>query len=176
MGINFLLVNLKYPENIGRIIRTNKVMSKDSKLFIYDPKNLYIKKYKDIKLTSVEISEELKPTMVKDIYKFLKEYPGRVIATGFSKKATLLNKFRFRDSDLILLGNEHEGLPKKLFQYCQSSIIIPMFGTPFKIPKKFASFRGEKSLSLNVSIAHSIIAYCASVQLYDIGEFRHFGG
>jgi tRNA G18 (ribose-2'-O)-methylase SpoU len=73
---------------------------------------------------------------------FLRDYPGRRIATLPDSNADSVFCFPFQDSDLIIFGSEREGIPPETVNLCQTSITIPMKGT---------------TRSLNLSVAVSIV-------------------
>lgn len=73
---------------------------------------------------------------------FLRSYPGRRVATVPRQSATSLHYFRFRPSDLLVIGSEGQGLPAAVMAECQAQITIPQAGL---------------TESLNVAVASGIV-------------------
>ena len=73
---------------------------------------------------------------------FLRSHPGRRVATVPSQSANSLHRFRFRQSDLLLIGSEARGLPSHVLAECQAQITIPQAGL---------------TESLNVAVASGIV-------------------
>lgn len=65
---------------------------------------------------------------VEDIDLFLQKHEGRTIATLVEPSATHLNDFVFQADDLILFGNERDGIPPELFPQIQHSVYLPNIG------------------------------------------------
>ena len=73
---------------------------------------------------------------------FLRSYPGRCVATVPRRSATSLHHFRFRPSDLLVIGSEGQGLPAEVLVECRAQITIPQAGV---------------TESLNVAVASGIV-------------------
>src|SRR6187402_109116 len=73
---------------------------------------------------------------------FLRAYPGRRVATVPAANATSLHVFRFRSTDLLIIGAERHGLPPEALALCDERITIPQAGV---------------TESLNVAVASGIV-------------------
>lgn len=73
---------------------------------------------------------------------FLRAFPGRRVATVPRQQATSLHHFRFRNSDLLVIGSEGRGLDDAVLAECQTQITIPQAGV---------------TESLNVAVASGIV-------------------
>jgi tRNA G18 (ribose-2'-O)-methylase SpoU len=73
---------------------------------------------------------------------FLRSYSGRRVATVPRPSATSLHHFRFRSSDLLVIGAERQGIPAAILAECQAQITIPQSGV---------------TESLNVAVASGIV-------------------
>ena len=72
----------------------------------------------------------------------LRQHPGRRVATVPRKDATSLHHFRFRGSDLLIIGSEGRGLEPAVLELCDACITIPQSGV---------------TESLNVAVASGIV-------------------
>jgi tRNA G18 (ribose-2'-O)-methylase SpoU len=73
---------------------------------------------------------------------FLRSYAGRRVATVPRSSATSLHQFRFKSTDLLLIGSEGRGLEQAVLDECQEQITIPQSGV---------------TESLNVAVASGIV-------------------
>jgi tRNA G18 (ribose-2'-O)-methylase SpoU len=80
----------------------------------------------------------------RDPLSFLRDYPGRRVATLPRKDATSLHGFRFRHSDLLVIGSEGRGLDAGVLAECQAQVTIPQAGV---------------TESLNVAVASGIVLF-----------------
>lgn len=78
------------------------------------------------------------------ILKKLKEQGYNIVALEQTNKSKLYFKYRPKLPLALVLGNEVKGLSKKILEYCDDFLEIPMKG---------------KKESLNVSVACGIVAY-----------------
>jgi len=138
-----LLYQVNHSANIGMIIRT-AVGFNISKLYFYDPKEILIKKQKQIRNVSQGTIDKIEIITITNPNNFLEKYKGRKIATicGDSK-AIELKQFTPNKTDLVIFGNER-GLPKEIIKLCETKINISLV---------------NELNSLNLACAFSIIAY-----------------
>lgn len=73
---------------------------------------------------------------------FLRSYSGRRVATVPQQSASSLHRFRFRQSDLLVIGSEARGLPAAVLAECHVQLTIPQAGV---------------TESLNVAVASGIV-------------------
>lgn len=172
MGIANLLVDWEDPGNIGRAIRTNHVLGGGrSKLYIYDPKNLFITRRKTIYFASTGVSRHRIGiiTPITDLGEFLKDYDGRIIKTDIVQEATPLNEFRFNERDLVLYGNETFGYGGRIAKHLEKvnkpmhAITVPMLGEPYKHSKYVGNT--PQYANLNVAATLAIVTFTALSQL-----------
>ncbi len=82
---------------------------------------------------------------VQDPKAFLKNWPGRRIATiAAMPEAHTLWDFEFKESDLLVMGNESHGLFPEIIACCDTFLTIPQFG---------------QTHSFNLSVATGMILY-----------------
>jgi len=85
---------------------------------------------------------------------FLRSYAGRRVATVPRQSASSLHHFRFRQSDLLVIGSEGRGLDAATLAECQVQITIPQAGVTESLNVAVASgivlaeFKRQESLGL----------------------------
>lgn len=67
-------------------------------------------------------------TSTKECLKTIKDKGYTIYATTLDKRATRLEKTRFKDRPAILFGNEHRGLSETAIKTADKKIYIPMRG------------------------------------------------
>jgi len=134
-------------ENLCVLARTLEVLGFE-RCHVFDPHRIvrdrYGKSYGQ-KLRTVSAGAFNKITWVRvepGPLAFLQGYSGRRVATVPSPSATSLHRFRFRSSDLLVIGSEARGLPVEILAECQTQITIPQVGV---------------TESLNVAVASGIV-------------------
>jgi len=98
--------------------------------------------------------------------------PGRLIATSIESGAQSLLDFRFSPGDVVVLGNEYDGLPAEIADRADDRLIIPMaeVWTPKPVsespidPARTAPVARDGRPNLNVAMAGGIICYAAFAQ------------
>ncbi|MDO8656033.1 MAG: TrmH family RNA methyltransferase [Nanoarchaeota archaeon] len=173
--INHLLYDLGNPANIGGIIRLIHVLGgKDSHLYIFDPRANLTTYEREISKASTGLYPNPKVNQIDNIDTFLNGYQGRKIATQITPRATKLTYFKFQLNDLVIYGNENRGIPQQIIDQAQESIIIPMLGQTYRLPRPdrpVAENYGEHP-NLNVAHAAAIIAYEALKQTGSFEDFK----
>ncbi|MDE3036829.1 MAG: hypothetical protein KGJ21_00025 [Pseudomonadota bacterium] len=79
----------------------------------------------------------------------------------------MLPQFSFHSEDVILLGNEYDGLPAHIIEECDSTMYIPLPQAVLYKPQSFSPIDPVRSRSvaqngipnLNVAMTASIISY-----------------
>lgn len=134
-------------ENLCVLARTLEVLGFE-RCHVFDPHRIvrdrYGKSYGQ-KLRTVSAGAFSKITWLRvelDPLAFLRSYPGRRVATVPRQSATSLHHFRFRPSDLLVIGSERRGLPADALAECRAQITIPQAGV---------------TESLNVAVASGIV-------------------
>lgn len=133
-------------ENLCVTARTLEVLG-FARCYVFDPHKLVRERYgksygQRLRTVSAGAFEKIDWQRVADPSAFLAERKGRRVATVPSQSATSLFEFRFRESDLLLLGPERAGLPPEILAACDAQITIPQRGV---------------TESLNVAVASGIV-------------------
>ena len=66
--------------------------------------------------------------IVKDDVAFLTEHTSRIVGLILDPTAHKLSDFNFEDGDLVLVGNERDGLPDRVVDILTDKIYIPQKG------------------------------------------------
>lgn len=134
-------------ENLCVLSRTLEVFG-FPRCYVFDPHRLVRERYGKSygqKLRVVSAGAFFKITWRRietDPLAFLRAHPGRRVATVPQQTATSLHHFRFRASDLLVIGSEGRGLDEAILAECQARITIPQAGL---------------TESLNVAVASGIV-------------------
>ncbi|MCI4667575.1 MAG: TrmH family RNA methyltransferase [Bacteroidia bacterium] len=72
--------------------------------------------------------EHIEIEIVEDDLQWLADWQGRKIATLVDPSAQVLREFSFHDGDLLIFGNERDGLPKELADGLDHALYIPQKG------------------------------------------------
>ncbi len=81
---------------------------------------------------------------------FIKDYPGRCLATIIDEQAENLYTFQFEQTDLLIMGPEKQGLSTSVVENCDKTIFLPN--------------RGHTDC-LNVSVSLGVFLYAAQLSL-----------
>ncbi len=139
------------PGNLGTIIRSAVALGV-KKIWVYDIHGLLERRSRsfcEIKRASMGTCSLVETNPINNsilLQKFLEEYNGRKITTVCDSEDSIdLPHFICQENDLVLFGNERDGLPKDIAEREDfQRLRIPM----------------QKSInSLNLSCAFTIIAY-----------------
>ncbi|UUM19326.1 23S rRNA (guanosine(2251)-2'-O)-methyltransferase RlmB [Mycoplasma sp. 1018B] len=139
-----ILDHIQDPHNLGAIIRTANA---------FGIKHIIIPKDRsaDITATVLKISSggfiDIKIAKVANIsavIKKLKEHNYWIFATALSEKAITLEKVKFNEKNVLIVGNEEKGISLPVLKMSDQVIYIKQFG---------------KVQSLNVSVATGILLY-----------------
>ena len=143
-----LAVNIEDPHNLGAILRSAMAFGVDALIFTAR---------KSTQITSTVISSSagaaLKIPLVRignttDSILRLKEHGYWIYGTCVDQdNSSSLNKVKFHEKSVVLVGNEGKGLSDKVLKHCDYSVHIPV------------DFN-----SLNVSVATGIVLYQMSAQ------------
>jgi 23S rRNA (guanosine2251-2'-O)-methyltransferase len=138
-----ILDEIQDPHNFGAIIRTAAAFSADG--IIISEKNTVKVNYTVIKTSSGTVNN-IKIAKEKNIYKtieILKENSYKVIGTTLNTKDEISN-FKFPDKNVIIFGNEGNGLRRNIIKLCDYLVKIPI---------------NKKVESLNVSVSAGMFLY-----------------
>ena len=120
-------------ENLCVLARTLEVFGFQS-CHVYDPHRIVRERYgksysQKLRTVSAGAFSKIAWQRVEgDPLAFLCAHQGRRVATVPRQSATSLHRFRFRDSDLLLIGSEGRGLDTSVLELCQEQITIPQAG------------------------------------------------
>ena len=135
--MNVLLYAPQYRPNLSSMIRSAEFYGLN-KVYIYDSNQLMLPPTQSKKARAemahmarvwtagaIEFVDIIK---IEDLTTFISNYPGRKIATLLDKEAEHLNNFDFESDDLIIFGNEKDGLPETLTTLIEHNVYIPALG------------------------------------------------
>lgn len=164
--IHFLLDNLQSPINIGQCARVAEIYGMD--LYIRDQRNLLknLETLQTVSDFSCGAWQRKKAQILESTGDTLRK-TGRVIATCLQEDAVRLHDFEFENNDLIMFGNEYDGLEPDLIARADAKVYIQM--PQIYLPKPFSRKPIDPSRSsevnqngipnLNVAVAAGIVAY-----------------
>jgi tRNA G18 (ribose-2'-O)-methylase SpoU len=134
-------------ENLCVLARTLEVFGFEH-CYVYDPHRIVRERYgksysQKLRTVSAGAFSKIRWQRIEnDPLAFVREYAGRRVATVPRQSATSLHEFRFRSTDLLLIGSEGRGLEPPVLAACQAQITIPQAGV---------------TESLNVAVASGIV-------------------
>jgi len=166
------LYDLQSPINIGMILRIGEQFQ--IPVAIYDKRNIMkdenkVKQISDFSCGSINRTQ---PEYVESFNIFKEKHCGRIIATCLNKIAEPLQNFKFKEDDIILFGNEYDGLSKDLIENADACLYIPLPPGFFPKPRSFSPIDPSREAAvsqngvpnLNVSMSTAIISYVYRIQ------------
>lgn len=170
---HFLLDDLQSPINIGKCARVAEAFGMD--LYIHDPRKIIgnSEALQTIDDFSCGAWKRRKNLILDDIHSFIKTYKkGRLIATCLQEDAVRLHDFEFAENDLVIFGNEYNGLSREVVESADAKVYIalpkaylPKPDTPRAIDSSHAMVNQNGVPCLNVAVAAGIVAYAFSCWL-----------
>lgn len=169
--IAFLLDDLQSPINIGQCARTAEVYGIE--LFIDDPRRITSdpRGVATISDFSCGAWQRRAFKAVGGAAAFVRGYAqGRVVATCVSADAAPLPGFEFRPHDLVVFGNEYDGLSAEVMAQADANLYVPMpdvwvpkpRSTRPIDPRRRPGVRRNGVPNLNVAVTAGIVAYAYS--------------
>ena len=134
-------------ENLCVLSRTLEVFG-FRHCYVYDPHRLVRERYgksyaQRLRTVSAGAFQKIEWRRVdSEVPEFLRAYPARRVATVPRQSATSLHQFRFRHTDMLLIGAERAGIAPAALEQCQEQVTIPQAGI---------------TESLNVAVASGIV-------------------
>ena len=134
-------------ENLCVLSRTLEVFG-FRHCYVYDPHRLVRERYgksyaQRLRTVSAGAFQKIEWRRIDgEVPEFLRAYAGRRVATVPRQSATSLHQFRFRHSDMLLIGAERDGIAPAALEQCQERVTIPQAGI---------------TESLNVAVASGIV-------------------
>ena len=129
MNLDLMVVNPVYVENLGMFLREAQ-LSGANKVYLQDKFNLLDEENKQRLLQwSSKVSYYNPPIKVEEVSDFLNEnkHSYRSIATIVDNHAESIFDFRYGENDLLIFGDERNGLDKEIVSLCDKKIYIPQF-------------------------------------------------
>jgi tRNA G18 (ribose-2'-O)-methylase SpoU len=166
--ITLLLYGLQSPINIGMILRVAETYQAGVALFDSAGVMSDQGKMKTVSDFACGALERRGYELIDGDRAFDEFASGRrLIATSIERDAQALPGFRFEPRDVVIVGNEYDGLPEKLMGACQSSLYIPMADVWTPKPPSHSPIDAARSApvaregkpSLNVAVASAIVCY-----------------
>lgn len=174
-GIGLLLVDVRSPINFGMILRLAETFA--APVAAYDPSGVLdsSEKLRTISDFACGAWERIGAGRIDDPIVFMddmRQRKRRLIATAIDGDTTPLRSFRFRRGDVVLLGNEYDGLSETLRMRCDATLQIELADVWTPKPKSFAPIDPTRTLpvandgkpNLNVAIAAGVICHAAFAQ------------
>ncbi|MEO6603724.1 MAG: TrmH family RNA methyltransferase [Polyangiaceae bacterium] len=146
-------------ENLCVLARTLEVFGFE-RCHVYDPHRLVRERYgksysQRLRTVSAGAFGKVRWQRIEaDPLEWLREFDGRRVATVPRQGATSLHHFRFRSSDLLIIGSEGRGLEPGVLGLCDQCITIPQSGVTESLNVAVASgivlaeFKRQEALSL----------------------------
>ncbi len=134
-------------ENLCVLSRTLEVLG-FAQCHVYDPHRLVRERYgksyaQRLRTVSAGAFAKIRWLRVaSDPLEVLRRHSGRRVATVPRPGATSLHHFRFRSTDLLVIGSEGRGLEQSVLELCEACVTIPQSGV---------------TESLNVAVASGIV-------------------
>lgn len=172
-----VLNGLQSAVNIGRVIRTCEVFQ--VKVGVYDPTGVMQdaeknKVISDFACGAVERTDLVDVGDLSDIehVKSLKKR-GRLIATCVGQDAIDLPNFTFQPGDMVVIGNEYDGLSQEFIDVADAKLFIPMPEVWVPKPKSFYPIDPSRQeevaqnglANLSASTSANIISYNIYLQM-----------
>ena len=167
-----LLYGLQSPVNIGQILRTGEQFQ--MRVFIFDPRGIFNDSEKRHVISDFSCGALTRrpPCLIDDYQAFKDNHRGRMVATCLRPDATLLSDFCFQQEDIVVLGNEYDGLPSPIIDTADAALYIPLPKASLPKPPSFAPIDASRNASvaqdgipnLNVAMTASIIGYVSRMQ------------
>lgn len=127
MSLDLLVVNPVYVENLGMFLRESQ-LSGVKEVFVQDKFNLLDEENRQRLIQwSGRVAYHNPPTKINDALTFLdkNEANYRKIATVIDPDAEQLFDFQYGNNDLLVFGDERNGLGRELIEVCDKKVYIP---------------------------------------------------
>jgi len=166
--IGFLLNDLQSPINIGQCLRIAETYGID--LHVNDPRKITAdaKNSQTISDFSCGAWDRRAWRALDGAEGFMRTYgKGRLVATCLRPEAVRLPEFQFRPNDLIIFGNEYDGLETHLLELADEMVYIPLPNACLPKPRswrpidpnRFHEVSQNGVPNLSVAVSAGIVAY-----------------
>ena len=167
-GLTLLLYELQSPINIGMILRVAETYGVDVAILGSSGVLGDASKRRTISDFACGALERKGFTALESEAMLAAWANGRrLVATSIDPRSVPLPEFRFEHGDVVILGNEYDGLPASLAERCSMSLHIPMAdvwtpkppsSSPID-PSRVAPVSHDGQPNLNVAMAGAIVCY-----------------
>lgn len=156
--MTILLYAPEYRPNLSNMIRSAEFYG-HSEIYIYDKNGLLDPPSNKVsrgdmqhlaRVWTAGAIEFIEIKKIDQIDDFLRNFPGRKIATFVDPEAQHLKGFKFQENDLLIMGPEKAGLPLDLAEQCDVRLYIAGSG---------------QTDCLNVSVSLAVFLYAAKTQM-----------
>jgi tRNA G18 (ribose-2'-O)-methylase SpoU len=167
-SLTLLLYGLQSPANIGMILRVAEtyrvgVAIHGSESVLDNPEKL--RTVEDFACGAVERVGFRRTAAAADLEPL--RAGGRLVAASLDPRSRAVWDFGFEPGDVVVLGNEYDGLPESVARDCAASVHIPMpdVWTPKPRssdpidPTRTTPVARDGRPNLNVAIAGGIVCY-----------------
>jgi tRNA G18 (ribose-2'-O)-methylase SpoU len=172
--VHFLLDDLQSPINIGKCARVAEIFGMD--LYIHDPRNLtkHLEALQTINDFACGAWKRRKHHVINSAHSVSETYKkGRLVATCLQEDAVRLRDFEFAENDLIMFGNEYDGLHPDIIEKADAKIYIAMPNCHLPKPTSRKPIDPSRTHevnqngipNLNVAVAAGIVGYAFSCWL-----------
>jgi tRNA(Leu) C34 or U34 (ribose-2'-O)-methylase TrmL len=172
--IGYLLNDLQSPINIGQCARVAETYGID--LHVNDPRKITesAENSRTISDFSCGAWDRRGCNALDNAQAFMRSYgKGRLVATCLSPDAVRLPDFQFESNDLIIFGNEYDGLDTQLLELVDEMVYIPLQSACLPKPRSWHPIDPQRHHevnqngvpNLNVAITAGIVAYAYSCWL-----------
>jgi tRNA G18 (ribose-2'-O)-methylase SpoU len=166
--IALLLWNIRSPINLGMLLRVAETYTVDVAVLGSSDLIADAEKMRTVSDFACGALQRAGFTELAD-ERALAEFVGarRMIATSIETDAIRLDRFAFAPGDVVMLGNEYDGLPDIAVSMAASRLHIPMADVWTPKPISHRPIEGQRPqhvardgmASLSVAIAGGIICY-----------------
>lgn len=165
-----LIHNVMSPINLGMILRVAETFR--AEVHIFDPGGVFGDegKLKTISDFACGALQRRPPHVFVDEAEIaVLAKSGRLVATSIEPSAEALPSFRWRAGDIVVFGNEYDGLPEIVAANAGAHLTIPMpegyapkpaSHSPID-PTRTAPVSNDGKPNLNVAMSVGIVAYSA---------------
>tara|TARA_Y100000310_G_scaffold342122_1_gene443874 strand:- start:491 stop:988 length:498 start_codon:yes stop_codon:yes gene_type:complete len=162
-NLSLLLAGPRYIKNLGFCLRTSE-LANVTPVYIYDEYLLLSESQRPqlIRISARAIRNH-DVREITDVFKFLKENTEgyRRIAAVVDSDAQLLYNFEYGPNDLLVFGDEHEGLDDDLVSLCDEHVTVPQYNKKHKGSSRIQCYTLVSALDMFV---------------YEFMKQRHFEG
>jgi tRNA G18 (ribose-2'-O)-methylase SpoU len=165
--LNILLCGLQSPINCGMILRSAEAYGHT--VTIHDSFGIFSDRQKSETVSDFACGalQRHPPVMLDDLMEHLKSAQARIIATAIAGDTHVAHSFKWRPDDIVLVGNEYDGLDSGLVDMSDCRVRIQMPPGHLPKPKSFQPIDRQRhkdvnnngAPNLNTAVATSIICY-----------------